>query len=268
MKHRAPAVALTIAGSDSSAGAGAQADLKTFAAHDVYGVTAITCIVAETPGKVVRIQPAEPTIVRLQIDLLLKNFPIRAIKTGLLCNAQIAMAVSQALRKVKDAKLVIDPVMVATGGAVLLDPAAIDVYETELFPRATLITPNLDEGAKLLGQVIPDVPAMRRAATALARKYGTAIVLKGGHLRGTHAVDVFSDGRQLREFSSPLLPSVKTHGTGCTYSAAITAELARGADLQRAIGIAKRSVSEAIRYHFAWSNGRIRVSALNPRGKM
>src|SRR5438045_7395100 len=141
----ATTVALTIAGSDSSAGAGAQADLKTFRALGIYGVTAITCIVAETPGKVLRIQPADPQIVREQIELLLKNFPVAAIKTGLLCNTAIVAEVVRSLRKAKRRQLVVDPVMIATSGDVLLAPKAIQIYERELFPLATLIAPNLDE---------------------------------------------------------------------------------------------------------------------------
>src|SRR5437762_12342560 len=169
----ATAVALTIAGSDSSAGAGAQADLKTFTALGVYGVTAITCIVAETPGKVSRIQAADPEIVHEQIELLLKNFPVAGIKTGLLCNAEIVAQVVRSLRKVKERPLVVDPVMVATTGEVLLAPEAIQIYERKLFPLATLITPNLDEAARLLGDPIRDLAAMHRAATTLAKKYGT-----------------------------------------------------------------------------------------------
>src|SRR5438067_1406029 len=142
----ATAVALTIAGSDSSGGAGAQADLKTFTALGVYGVTAITCIVAETPGKVSRIQAADPEIVREQIELLLKNFPVAGIKTGLLCNAEIVAQVVRSLRKVKERPLVVDPVMVATTGDVLLAPETIQIYERKLLPLATLITPNLDAG--------------------------------------------------------------------------------------------------------------------------
>ena len=260
----ATAVALTIAGSDSSAGAGAQADLKTFTALGVYGLTAITCIVAETPGKVSRVQAADPEIVREQIELLLKSFPVAGIKTGLLCNAEIVAQVVRSLRKVKGRRLVVDPVMVATTGDILLAPEAIQIYESELFPLATLITPNLDEATRLLGDPIRDLAAMHRAARTLAKKYGTAILLKGGHLRGRRAIDVLSFGDCTKEYSAAFLPGVKTHGTGCTYSAAITAELAKGAKLPRAIATAKRFVSSAIRLHFVWKSGRGKIFALNP----
>jgi len=268
-KHRrsqsaATAVALTIAGSDSSAGAGAQADLKAFTALGVYGLTAITCIVAETPGKVSRIQPADPEIVREQIELLLKNFPVAAIKTGLLCNAEIIAQVVRSLRNVKERRLVVDPVMIATSGDVLLTPEAITIYERKLFPLATLITPNLDEATRLLGSTIRDLAAMHRAARTLAKKYGTAVLLKGGHLRGRRAIDVLSSGDRTKEYSAAFVPWVKTHGTGCTYSAAITAELAKSVELTRAIATAKRFVSSAIRSHFVWKSRRGKIFALNP----
>ncbi|PYK57855.1 MAG: bifunctional hydroxymethylpyrimidine kinase/phosphomethylpyrimidine kinase [Verrucomicrobia bacterium] len=260
----ATTVALTVAGSDSSAGAGAQADLKTFTALGVYGLTAITCIVAETPGKVSRIQPADPEIVRVQIELSLKSFPVAGIKTGLLCNAEIVAQVVRSLRKVKGCRVVVDPVIVATTGDALLAPEAIEIYERELFPLATLLTPNLDEAARLLGDSIRDLAAMHRAARALAKKYGTAVLLKGGHLRGRRAIDVLSSGNRTREFSALFVPDVKTHGTGCTYSAAITAELAKGVELSRAIATAKKFVSSAIRSHFVWKFGHGKIFALNP----
>jgi hydroxymethylpyrimidine/phosphomethylpyrimidine kinase len=231
----------------------------------VYGLTAITCIVAETPGKVSRIQPADQGIVREQIELLLKNFPVAAIKTGLLCNAEIVSQVVQSLRKVKERRLVVDPVMIATSGDVLLAPEAIKIYERKLFPLATLITPNLDEAARLLGDPIRDLATMHCAARALAKKYGTAVLLKGGHLRGRRAIDVLSSGNRTREFSAPFVPGVKTHGTGCTYSAAITAELAKGVELARAIATAKKFVSSAIRSHFVWKSGHGTIFALNPQ---
>jgi hydroxymethylpyrimidine/phosphomethylpyrimidine kinase len=260
----ATAVALTIAGSDSSAGAGAQADLKTFTALGVYGVTAITCIIAETPGKVSRIQAAAPEIVREQIELLLQSFPIAGIKTGLLCNEEIVAEVVGTLRKVKERRLVVDPVMVATTGDVLLAPEAIQICERELLPLATLITPNLDEAGRLLGSSIRDLVAMRWGARALAKKYRTAVLVKGGHLGGRRAIDVLAFGDCTKEYSAAFLPGLKTHGTGCTYSAAITAELAKGVELLRAIATAKRFVSSAIRSHFTWKSRRGKIFALNP----
>jgi hydroxymethylpyrimidine/phosphomethylpyrimidine kinase len=252
-------VALTIAGSDSSAGAGIQADLKTFSALGVYGLTTVTCVVAEIPGKVSRIEPVSAEIVREQIEVLAKNFPIGAIKTGLLCSAEIVSAVANAIRgtdrmSAQQIPVVIDPVIVATSGDTLLEPAAIEAYQKELFPLATLVTPNLDEAERLLGTEIKDRQAMHRAGKELEREFGTAILLKGGHLRGRDAVDLlFIDGRVV-EFRAPFVPGVATHGTGCTYSAAITAGIASGVPLEEAIRRAKKFVTESIAQHFRWTS--------------
>jgi hydroxymethylpyrimidine/phosphomethylpyrimidine kinase len=250
-------IALTVAGSDSSAGAGIQADLKTFSALGVYALTAVTCVVAEIPGKVSRIEPVNARIVREQIDVLVNNFKIGAIKTGLLCSAEIICAVASAMQRVDKLSapripIVVDPVIVATSGDPLLDPTAIETYEKKLFSLASLITPNLDEAQRLLGTNIQDRESMHAAAKKLGTRFGTAILLKGGHLPGRNAVDVLFLNGKIIEFSAPFVPRVATHGTGCTYSAAITAELARGLPLEKAIRRAKKFVSEAIARHFQW----------------
>jgi hydroxymethylpyrimidine/phosphomethylpyrimidine kinase len=247
-------VALSIAGSDSSAGAGIQADLKTFSALGVYGLTAVTCIVAEIPGKVSRIEPASTRIVRQQIEVLAKAFPIAAIKTGLLCSGEIISAVAKAVRDIDKMfapriPLVIDPVFVATSGDPLLKPAAIETYQKELFALASLITPNLGEAEQLLGTKIKDRRSMHRAGKKLETKFGTPILLKGGHLAGDYAVDLlFIDGKVV-EFSAPFVRGVATHGTGCTYSAAITAGLAFGRPLEEAISEAKKFVTDSVARH-------------------
>jgi hydroxymethylpyrimidine/phosphomethylpyrimidine kinase len=250
-------VALSIAGSDSSAGAGIQADLKTFSALGVYGLTAVTCVVAEIPGKVSRIEPVSVEIFREQIEVLARSFQIAAIKTGLLCSAEIISAVAKAIRDktfVPGIPLVIDPVFVATSGDPLLEPAAVETYEKELFPLASLITPNLDEAGRLLGMKIKGPQSMRRAGEELERKFETAILLKGGHLAGNRAIDLlFADGK-VAEFSASFVRGVATHGTGCTYSAAITAGLASGLSLVKAIRQAKKFVTQSIRNHFQWGN--------------
>lgn len=252
-------VALTIAGSDSSAGAGLQADLKTFSALGVYGLTAVTCVVAETPGKVTRIEPVSAKMVREQIDVLANSFPIDAIKTGLLCSAEIVRAVVDAIsdlnRKKPKALLVVDPVMIATSGDLLLEPDALELYQEELFPLATLLTPNLDEASKLLGPKIADRKSMENAARELSDKFGGAVLLKGGHLSGENAIDLlYADGK-ITEFCEPFVSDVATHGTGCTYSAAITAGLASGLGLEEAISRAKKFVTLAIAKHFRWKSG-------------
>ena len=252
-------VALTIAGSDSSAGAGVQADLKTFSALGVYGLTAVTCVVAEIPGKVSRIEPVSTELVREQIAILCRNFPIAAAKTGLLHTAEIVEAVARAIadlfaNSAKRFPFVIDPVITATSGDRLLEPGAIELYESKLFPLATLITPNVDEAAKLLGQKIQDHQSMEKAARALARKYRVSILLKGGHLAGSSAIDLLFAGGRITEFAAPFVRGVATHGTGCTYSAAITASLASGLSLEKAIGRAKKFVTASIAQHFRWTS--------------
>ena len=261
IQHRiqSPPIALTIAGSDSSAGAGIQADLKTFTALGVYGLTAVTSIVAEVPRKVSRIEPVTARMVREQIEVLLKNFRVGAIKTGLLCSAEIVCAVAQTIQKdekkaARSIPLVVDPVMIATSGDNLLEPKAVEAYKNKLFPLATLITPNLDEAALLLETTIDNRRQMAGAAKALAEKYQASILLKGGHLRGDNAIDLLSHRGELTEFSAPFVHGVETHGTGCTYSAAITAGLASGFSLEQAIKRAKKFVTESIARRFRWKS--------------
>jgi hydroxymethylpyrimidine/phosphomethylpyrimidine kinase len=252
-------VALSIAGSDSSAGAGIQADLKTFSALGVYGLSAVTCIVAETPGCVSTIEPVSAALVRDQIDVVLRSFPVAAIKTGLLFSAEIITAIARVLREHRARPLVIDPVMVATSGDPLLQDNAVEAYERELFPLAALLTPNLGEATRLTGRAIGDLGAMYDAGRILANKYGVPILLKGGHLSGDQAIDLLFRGENAIEFSAPFSRGVATHGTGCTYSAAITASLAAGLELVEAVRRAKSFVSAAIAQHHAWDE----IHALN-----
>ncbi len=259
-------IALTIAGSDCSSGAGAQADLKTFSALGVYGLTAITCVVAETPGKVVRIQDIGARIVREQIEVLFESFPVAAIKTGLLHSGEVIETITEVLRdRAAGLPLVIDPVMVATSGDLLLSAEALKMYET-LFPLAALITPNLNEAVTLLGKPITSLEAMRAAGEKLTARYGVPFLLKGGHLAGNDAVDLLFFEGKISEFSAPFVRSVATHGTGCTCSAAITAGLASGMSLEAAVRRGKQFVTSAIAQHFAWkSNSGGMIHALNHR---
>jgi hydroxymethylpyrimidine/phosphomethylpyrimidine kinase len=252
-------VALTIAGSDSSAGAGIQADLKTFSALGVYGLTAVTCVVAETPGRVSEIEPVSAELVREQIEVLLCGFPVAAIKTGLLFSAEIISEIARTLREHRSLPLVIDPVMVATSGDALLQDDAIEIYQRDLFPLATLLTPNLNEAERLVGQPIADLAAMREAGEILVKKYGVGVLLKGGHLAGDQAIDLLFLGGNVIEFSAPFSRGVATHGTGCTYSAAITAGLASGLSIDEAVRRAKEFVSATIAQHHAWGG----IHALN-----
>ena len=261
-------VALTVAGSDCSAGAGIQADLKTFTALGVYGLTAVTCIVAEVPGKVSRIEPVTARMVREQLEVLLKNFRVGAIKTGLLCSAEIVCAVAQTIQSggkktARSIPFVADPVMIATSGDNLVEPEAVEAYKNKLFLLATLITPNLDEAALLLDTTIIDRKQMESAAKALAKKYRASILLKGGHLRGDNAIDLLFHQDELTEFSAPFVRGVETHGTGCKYSAAIAASLASGFSLEQAIKRAKTFVTESIALHLRWKRGSTEIDALN-----
>ena len=267
--HGEVPVALTIAGSDCSAGAGAQADLKTFTAAGVYGLTAISCIVAETPGKVSRIHAVDADLVAEQITLLLDAFPVGAIKTGLLHSDEIVARVAHTLlawsaKNGRAIPLVVDPVMVATSGDLLLRRDAIATYERELFPLAAVITPNLDEVATLLGRSVADLESMHEAGAELLAKYSVPVLLKGGHLGGTEAIDLLFTTTGVVEFRAQFTRGVRTHGTGCTYSAAITAALASGFPLVDAIRRAKQFVSAAIEQHFSWQNSSgASVHALN-----
>jgi hydroxymethylpyrimidine/phosphomethylpyrimidine kinase len=261
-------VALSIAGSDNSAGAGAQADLKTFSALGVYGVTAITCVVAEVPGKVSAIQSVAPEIVATQIRLLFQAFPIGAVKTGMLYSRPIIETVCATLEEcLGRAKprplLVVDPVMVATSGDLLLQPDAIACYEERLFPLANIVTPNLDEAGALLGTTISTVEEMRTAGEKLVARYRLAVLLKGGHLQNAMATDLLFAGGNPMEFSAPFVPDVSTHGTGCTYSAAIVAGLARGLEMPQAVAEAKEFVSRAIAGFLRWKKGNRQTDALN-----
>lgn len=242
------AVALTIAGSDNSAGAGIQADLKAFSYFGCYGQTAITCVVAEIPGKVSAIQPIKPGIVAEQVALSYRAFPVGAVKTGMLYSTAIIEAVADKL----EGEIVVDPVMVASSGDPLLKKSAIEAYRRLLFPQATLVTPNLDELAILAGREVRNLAEMKEAGLKLVERYGCAFLLKGGHLRGKMAVDYLATEDGFEEFSAPFVRGVDTHGTGCTYSAAITANLAKGKSLSQSVAAAKKYVTAAIGRHLRW----------------
>jgi len=242
------AVALTVAGSDSGGGAGIQADLKTFHAHGVFGVSAITCITAQNPGRVSAVQAIKPRIVAEQMARILEAFPVAAAKTGMLYEAAIIETVAHIFARSRVRKLVIDPVMVAGSGARLLKKDAIETLTTNLFPQAAVVTPNLAEAEVLARRSIRTVQELRAAARWLAEEYGVPFLVKGGHLRGMkQAVDVLFDGQGIREYRGAMISGIKTHGTGCTFSAAIAANLALGHDLAESIGRAKRFVTRAIR---------------------
>lgn len=256
-------VALTIAGSDNSCGAGIQADLKTFGAFGVYGLTAVTCVVSEVPGRVEKVQAVMPDVLRSQIRILFEAYPITAVKTGMLYSRALLRVVSEELAdRLGMFHLVVDPVMVASSGDPLLKKDAVRAYEEELLPLADVITPNLDEAAVLLGRRITSAQAMRPAAEELRAKYGAAVLLKGGHLRGRQALDILCDRRGTREYALRRVAGCETHGSGCTLSAAVASGLARGRSLPAAVEAAKKYLHRAIARPFLWKGSRFSTRAL------
>jgi len=248
-------VVLTIAGSDCSAGAGAQADLKTFTSLGVYGLTALTCVVSEVPGRVNAVVPVPPEIVADQVRILREHYPIAVTKTGMLHSRATVEAVCGVL----DGVLVVDPVMVASSGDPLIEPDAVEVYRKRLLPMAAVTTPNLNETAVLWGRPVKTPDDMREAGRTLCAEYGCAFLLKGGHLGGEAADLLSMPGGHEEWFRAPRIEGVSTHGTGCTLSAALTAGLARGLPLNEAVAQAKRYISAAIARSYRWE----RVEALN-----
>ena len=237
--------ALTIAGSDSGGGAGIQADLKTFAALGVHGTSVITCLTAQNPRAVLAVQATRTELVRRQLEAVAVLRP-RAAKSGMLFSAAIANAVADHFEERKGPPLVVDPVMIATSGARLLRPDAVAVLCRRLLPLAALATPNLDETRLLTGVEVREPADLSRAARALRDRYGCAALIKGGHLAGGDAFDVFWDGREELCLRSRRVTGVSTHGTGCTLSAAVVGFLALGCSLADAVRKAKAYIVPAL----------------------
>src|SRR5688572_2766466 len=240
-------IALTIAGSDSGGGAGIQADLKTFQRFGVYGTSAITAVTAQNTKGVSGWEAVSPDLVRAQIDSIAEDLPPAAFKSGMLANAGVASAVARAIRDHSLRNYVLDPVMVATSGDALFEADTIDVIRRDLIPQALLVTPNLHEAMILLGAEIGDEDGMVRAAEKIVNDMGAqAALIKGGHLdSGDSVVDILYDGN-VRAFRTARLETTNTHGTGCTLSAAIAAQLADGESLHAAVRRAIDYVHNAI----------------------
>jgi hydroxymethylpyrimidine/phosphomethylpyrimidine kinase len=241
--------ALTIAGSDSGAGAGIQADLKTFAALGVYGASAITAITAQNTRRVTEILELPPRMVAAQIDAVMEDIGADAAKTGMLANAAIIEAVANKIQSHRISPLVVDPVMVAKSGDRLLRDDAVEALRALLLPLATILTPNLAEAEALAGLRAASDRSLRRAAEKILQLGAKSVIIKGGHRRGP-PLDLFFDGRDFRELRGPRIRTRHTHGTGCTFSAAIAAHLARGAPLESALKRAKKYVTRALRRAF------------------
>jgi len=256
MNDSLPLVALTIAGSDPSAGAGIQADLKTFAAFDVYGVSAITAITAQNSLGVSAIFPLDADAVSAQIEAVAGDYPLKATKIGMLANAAIAEVVAAAIQELNLPLVVVDPVLISTSGYRLLDDEGIDVLCRELLPRALVITPNLAEAEFLSGRPITSLEHARAAAVEIHEHTGAAVVVKGGHGEGDDITDVLFDGNAFSEFTSSRIHTPHTHGTGCTFASAIAAALAGGLPLPDAVAAAQSYVAGAIAHALPIGHGR------------
>lgn len=247
--------ALTIAGSDSGAGAGIQADLKTFAALRVYGSSAITAVTAQNTLGVSQVLALSPKLVGAQIDAVVGDIGADAVKTGMLANAAIIELVARKIAHYGLKNLVVDPVMVATSGDLLIERSAISALRTRLIPLAALVTPNLPEAAELTGKPVRNARESAAAAKEIVGLGAKAVVIKGGHREKGPAIDLFFDGKNLLRLAAPRIRTTNTHGTGCTFSAAIAAHLARGAPVDYAVRAAKSYITAAIRAGFQVGRG-------------
>ena len=243
------AAALTVAGSDSGGGAGIQADLKTFSACGVYGASVIAAVTAQNLEGVTAIQALRPDVVEAQLRAVLEGYPVKAVKTGMLFSAGIIEAVAGVLAERPGLPLVVDPVFAATSGSRLIKPRAVRVLRRRLFPLAALVTPNLPEAEFLCGAELRTLDDLRQAGQDLFRRYGVPFLMKGGHLDGAAggAVDVLVDRRGMRAYAAPMVRGVNSHGSGCTFSAAVAAYLARGRELRVAVAAAKDYITAVLR---------------------
>lgn len=238
---------LSIAGSDPSGGAGIQADLKAFSARGTYGMAVLTALTAQNTTGVSAVQTVSPDFVAEQIRMVFADVRVDAVKIGMIANAGIAEAIADALHPQRGIPLVLDPVMIAKGGAALLDIAAIGALTDRLLPLATMLTPNLPEAAALLGEDhAQDRDAMQQQARKLLDRGPRMVLLKGGHLGGTDSPDVLASADHITWFEAPRVPTKNTHGTGCTLSSALAAELAKGKTPEAAVAIAKRYLADAV----------------------
>ncbi len=253
MKRRVP-IALTIAGSDSGGGAGIQADLKTFSALGVYGASAITAITAQNTERVTQVLELPADLVAAQIDAVVGDIGADAVKTGMLSSAGIIEVVAGKVREHGLRPLVVDPVMVAKSGDRLLREDAVCALREQLMPLATIVTPNLPEAEVLLGRGLASWDDVREGAKEIVSLGAQAVVMKGGHREGP-ATDLFYDGREFHEFTASRVNTTSSHGTGCTFAAAIAAALAKGSDPRGAVAMAKAYVTKALQSAYPVGHG-------------
>ncbi|VAX25837.1 Hydroxymethylpyrimidine phosphate kinase ThiD [hydrothermal vent metagenome] len=238
---------MTVAGSDSGGGAGIQADLKTFAAFGVYGASVVTALTAQNTCQVAGVHPSPPDFVALQIETVLSDIPVKAVKTGMLYSAEIIEAVCEALTKNRAQNLVVDPVMIAKSGDSLLKPTAVAALKTRLIPMALVATPNIPEAEALTGIKINSVDEMKLSARKIVKMGADNVVIKGGHMRGDKLTDILLADGWFTEFKRRRIDTQHTHGTGCTFSSAITAGLAKGLTVLDSVEAAERYIEEAIK---------------------
>jgi len=245
---------LTIAGSDCSGGAGIQADIKTFSAHGVFGMSVIVSVVAENTSRVIDIQDITPGMIEKQIDAVFEDIEVDAVKVGMLSTPECMRAVAGKLRQYKPKHVVIDPVMYAKNGCPLMDPSAVDALIETILPLADVLTPNIPEAERIAGMEIQSVTDMEEAARKIHDMGCRTVVVKGGHAIG-NALDVLFDGKQIHHFETERISTKNTHGTGCTFSSAIASQLALGADIYKAVEKAKVYVTTAIMHSLAIGKG-------------
>ena len=248
-------VALTIAGSDSSGGAGIQADLKTFQAHGVFGMTAITAVTVQNSCKVYSIQEISPQIVYDQIACLFNDTEIHAVKIGMVSSVELIQAIAKALKAVKPPAIVLDPVMISKSGFRLLNQDAQNSLVEYLFPLAEVITPNIYEAEALINRKIKTVADMKQAAKGILKLGANKVVVKGGHLSEDRATDVLYDGLEYKNLQSHWIKTKNTHGTGCTFASAIAANMARGKEFFDAVTLAKKYITGAIEHSLSIGKG-------------
>ena len=247
--------ALTIAGSDSSGGAGIQADIKSMSANGVYAMSVITAITAQNTMGVFDIQDVSPEMIEKQIDVIFDDIKVNAVKIGMVSKIESIKAISKALRKINNLpKIVLDPVMVSTSGYKFLSEDAQDTLIKELFPLATLITPNILEAEEILGMKIENIDDMKEAAIRLNKLGSKAVLVKGGHLKDD-ATDLLYDGVEFTYFRQEKINTKNTHGTGCTLSSAIAANLAKGMTMKEAVSLGKEYITKAIENSFELGKG-------------
>lgn len=247
--------ALTIAGSDCSGGAGIQADLKTMSAHGVFAMSVIVSVVAENTQRVIDIQDITPDMILKQMEAVFEDIRVDAVKVGMLSAKECMLAVSQGLKRYKPQNVVIDPVMYAKGGCPLMNPDAIDLLISEIIPLADIITPNIPEAEKISGIKIKSTDDMKNACEIIYRMGTKAVIIKGGHSESESSTDILFDGKEFFSLTTPRINTKNTHGTGCTLSSAIAANLALGKSVSEAVSRSKQYVTSAIEHSLSIGKG-------------